>query len=125
MKYTLNLIERELVHSKSHLEIKTSLWNNMVLRHAFTSDANKKTNLNIALSLTSRMRKNGRPTSNPTIFLLSIQHRYSTWREIYTMITLLMTGYSSPLINSSVQNMFQYLNTGLLHNSCHRFSIAA
>ena len=76
--YPLTLIIKELVHSKSHMEITTSLWNNMVLRRTFTEDVHQKTNLNISLSLISRMSTNGIPIRHPTIFLLSIKHQYST-----------------------------------------------
>ena len=84
----LTLIIRELVHSQSQLEIKISLCNNMVLRHTFTSYFHQKINLKISLSLTSRMRTNRSPRRNFVIFRLSIQHQYSSWRELYLMMNI-------------------------------------
>ena len=103
----LTLIIRELVHSQSQLEIKIPLWNNMVLRHTFTSYFHQKINLKISLSLTSRMRTNRSPRRNFVIFRLSIQHQYSTWRELYLMMNILMTGYYFPLIGVSVHFLFR------------------
>ena len=62
MKYPLILIIQELLHSQSQLEITPSIWKNMVLRRAFTSDVHQKRNFNIAISFTLQMRINGRPT---------------------------------------------------------------
>ena len=76
----LTLIIQKLVHSQSKMEIIPSLRKNMVIRRTFTSDVHHKRNLNISLSLPSRMRTIGIPTRHPTIFLLSIQHQYSSWR---------------------------------------------
>ena len=92
--YPLTLIIRELVNSQSKLEIRTSLSNNMLLQRTSNSDVHQKRNLNISLSLTSRMRENGIPARHPKLFLLSIQHQYSTQRELYLMTNLFMTGYS-------------------------------
>ena len=43
---------------------------------------------------------------HPRTFMLSIQHQYSTRRELYMMMNLSMTGYYLPLINVSVNSMF-------------------
>ena len=104
--YPSTLIILELVHSQSQMEIKISIWNNMVLRHTFASYFHQKSKLNIYLSLTSRMRTNGSLTRHITIFWLSIQHQYSTWRGLYMIMNMLMTGYSYPLIDVSVHFMF-------------------
>ena len=119
---TLNI--RELVHSQSQMDIKTYICNKMILCCKFISEIHQKRKSNIALSLKSQMRNNGSPTRHPTTFLMSIKHQYSTLRELYMMINLLMTGYYSPLIRISVHYMFQNITTGSHQNICHRFGIA-
>ena len=48
---------------------------------------------------------------------------YSTWMELYLMMTILMTGYSFPLINESVPSLVRNLKTGSSRNLSHRFII--
>ena len=54
------------------INITNSFWNHMFPWRKFISDAHQNRNLNIALSLTSRMSTNVIPTRYPTIFMLSI-----------------------------------------------------